>query len=217
MRSSRQKGMTTDKASSNTASPTWEPEPLVLRVVDLKQWFACRRIVYYHHVLPAVRPTTYGMEAGIAAHDETRPLEKRRTLHAYGIPDGDRHFDVVLYSPGFGLSGIVDMVIERAEELIPVDFKDSLNPKARHFRLQVAAYGLLLEHEWQRPVKRGFVYSLPTRRAVEVKLTGRMRTTVTKAVDEMREVVEQARFPDPPKSQRLCVTCEFRRFCNDVL
>lgn len=198
-------------------SSAYQPEPLVFRVVDLKQWFACRRIVYYHHVLPAVRPTTYSMQAGIAAHDEVRPLEKRRTLHAYGIPDGERHFDVVLYTPDLGLSGLVDMVIEREEELIPVDFKDSFNTKARHFRLQVVAYGLMLEYLWERPVERGFVYSLPARRATEVKLTGRARSTVQKAIAEMREMVERSIFPPPPASQRLCVTCEFRRFCNDVL
>lgn len=195
----------------------YEPEPLVFRVVDLKQWFVCRRIVYYHHVLPAVRPTTYGMEAGMLAHDEVRPLEKRRTLHAYGVPDGERHFDVVLYAPELGLSGLVDMVIERADELIPVDFKDSFNVKARQFRLQVVAYGVLLEHLWERPVKRGFVYSLPGRRAREVKLTARTRSAVEKAVAEMREMVGRAVFPAPPSGRRLCVTCEFRRFCNDVL
>lgn len=195
----------------------YEAEPLVFRVVDLKQWFACRRIVYYHHVLPAVRPTTYSMEAGIAAHDEVRPLEKRRTLHAYGVPDGERHFDVRLYTPELGLSGLVDMVIERDDELIPVDFKDSLNVKARHFRLQVVAYGMMLEHLWERPVNRGFVYSLPARQAREVTLTSRMRSTVKRAVTEMQETVRHARFPAPPSSQRLCVTCEFRRFCNDVL
>lgn len=195
----------------------YEPEPLVLRVVDLKQWFVCRRIVYYHHVLPAVRPMSYGMQAGMAAHEEVRPLEKRRTLHAYGVPDGKRHFDVMLYAPDLGLSGLVDMVIEREDEVIPVDFKDSFQVKARQFRLQVAAYGVLLECLWQQPVKRGFVYSLPGRRATEVKLTARMRSTVRKAVAEMREVVQRAVFPPPPSSRRICVTCEFRRFCNDVL
>lgn len=195
----------------------YDLEPLVFRVVDLKQWFVCRRIVYYHYVLPAVRPVTYGMEAGLAAHDEVRPLEKRRTLRAYGIPDGERHFDVVLYAPDVGLSGRVDMVIEREDEAIPVDFKDSLKVEARQFRLQVAAYGVLLEHLWQRPVRRGFVYSLPARRATEVKVTAQMRSPVHKAVAEMREVVQRGVFPPPPAGQRICVTCEFRRFCNDVL
>jgi CRISPR-associated exonuclease Cas4 len=191
--------------------------PLVFRVVDLKQWFVCRRIVYYHYVLPAVRPTTYSMAAGKAAHEEVRPLEKRRTLHVYGVPDGQRHFDVWLYAPDLGLSGLVDLVIEREDEVIPVDFKDSLNLKAQQFRLQVAAYGVLLEHVWQRPVKRGFVYSLPGRRVEEVKLTAKMRSAVRNAVAEMREVVLRGMFPEPPAGQRICVTCEFRRFCNDVL
>lgn len=195
----------------------YEDEPLVFRVADLKQWFVCQRIVYYAHVMPAVRPLTYAMEAGKLAHEEVRPLEKRRTLRAYGVPDGKRHFDVVLYAPELGLSGLVDMVIERTDEVIPVDFKDSFQIKARQFRLQVVAYGVLLEHLWGRPVKRGFVYSLPARRAQEVKLTPQMRSAVMQAVAEMREMAQRGEFPPPPSRQRLCVTCEFRRFCNDVV
>ena len=204
-------------AADQEMNDEYEPEPLVFRVVDLKQWFACQRIVYYHHILPAIRPITYGMKAGQAAHEAVRPLEERRTLHAYAIPDGERYFDVRLYAPELQLSGLVDMVIGRDDEVIPVDFKDSAQIKSRHFRLQVVAYGILLEHLWQKPVKRGFIYSLLSRQVVEVKLTARARSDFTKAIVEMRKVVGEAVFPPAPASQRLCVTCEFRRFCNDVL
>ena len=42
----------------------------LFRVVDLKQYVYCPRIVYYHHCLPQVRPVTFKMEAGLAAQDE---------------------------------------------------------------------------------------------------------------------------------------------------
>lgn len=193
------------------------PEPLLFRVSDLKQWFVCPRIVYYQHLHPTLRPTTYAMRAGQEAHEAVRPLEQRRTLHVYGIPDGVRHFDVPLYAPDLGLTGMVDLLIEREEELIPVDFKDSTQLKAKQFMMQVVAYGLLLEHLWERPVRRGFVYSLPRRQVHEVKLTPQRRRAVQQALAAMRQMAQTALFPPPPSTLRLCPACEFRRFCNDVL
>ena len=192
------------------------PDPLVLHVVDLRQWHMCKRVVYYQHLLGAFRPLTYHMRAGTEAHGETRTKERRRTLRAYGLPDGTRHFDVVLYAPDLGLSGVVDMVIEREEELIPVDFKDSYRVNARHFAVQVAGYALLLEHLWGRPVRRGFVYSIPRRRAHEVRLTPALRRTVKQTVEAIQQAVQHSTLPPPPSSPRLCVSCEFRRFCNDI-
>ena len=51
-----------------------------LRVIDLKQYEYCPRIVYYEYCLPGVRPTTYKMAAGIAAQDRVNTLEERRGL-----------------------------------------------------------------------------------------------------------------------------------------
>lgn len=192
------------------------PDPLVVNVVDLRQWHMCGRVVYYQYVLGAFRPLTYAMQAGVEAHTEAHSREKRRTLRAYGIPDGRRHFEVVLFAPDLGLSGLVDLVIEREEELIPVDFKDSHRVNARHFAVQVAGYGLLLEHLWGRPVRRGFVYSIPRRRVHEVRLTPALRRTVRQTVELIQKAVQESRLPPPPASRRLCVTCEFRRFCNDI-
>lgn len=188
----------------------------MINVSDLRQWHMCRRVVYYQHLLKFVRPLTYGMRAGMEAHQETRVRERRRTLRAYGLPDGTRHFDVVLYAPEQKLSGIVDLVIERDEELIPVDFKDTLRVNSRHLAVQVVGYGLLLEHLWQKPVHRGFVYSIPRRRAHEVRLTPALRRRVTQAIEEIHCSIERGELPSPPSSKRLCVTCEFRRFCNDI-
>ena len=33
----------------------------------------------------------------------------------------------------------------------------------------------------------------------------------------VRRFVEREIMPPPPASQRQCVTCEFQRFCNDVV
>jgi len=196
----------------------------VFTVTDLKQYTYCPRIVFYTYCLPLIRPTTYKMEAGVRAHEREEKRERRRTLAAYGleIENGQRHFDVWVASEGLGLRGRVDMAIEvqsqdEKREWIPVDYKQTARRTGEHIRRQLAAYGMMLEETLGGTARRGFIYSLVTRKTEEVRLTERLRGEVREAALAMREMVKRERMPAPPRSRRPCVSCEFRRFCNDVI
>ena len=195
-------------------------EPFFLRVIDLKQYVYCPRILYYHTVLADVRPITYKMEAGQEAHRTTEGREKRRSLRSYGLKTGERTFNVALQNEALGLSGEIDMVIETDDELIPVDFKLAKR-EGKHFRLQVMAYGRLLEDSAEahhtKPVRRGFLYLIPKRKAVEVRFTPHLRRQFDRALEAMRHITLTQQMPNATAQQRRCVDCEFRRFCNDVL
>ncbi len=188
----------------------------LLRVVDLKQYVYCPRVYYYAAVLPAIRPITYKMEAGIAAHHSAEKREKRRQLRTYRLQNGQRHFNVAIVDQTLGVTGEIDMVIETADEVIPVDYKLS-KKEGKHFRLQVMVYGLLLESQQTKPVKRGFLYLIPQRKAVEVRFTPHLRRKAMAAITAMREMVLSQRMPNATTQRGKCVDCEFRRFCNDVL
>ena len=194
---------------------------LIFTVTDLKQYTYCPRVVFYTYCLPLLRPTTYKMEAGITAHERAEKREQRRTLAAYGLEEGQRHFDVRVASQELGLRGRLDLVIEvgvgEEREWIPVDYKQTTRRTGPHVRCQLTAYGMMLEETWGGVVRRGFVYSLVTRKAEEIKLTKRLRSEVQEVVAVMQEMVEREAMPGPPRSRRPCVNCEFRRFCNDVL
>ncbi len=190
------------------------------RVTDLKQWVYCPRILYYHLCLPDVRPVTYKMEAGIEAGRAEEDREERRSLRAYGLASGEREFNVALHSERLGLRGEVDMVITLSEtgrrEVIPVDYKLS-QVAGPHFKLQLAAYALLLEEVRGCEVRRGFLYYIPLRRAESVPIDRRVRGQLERALAEMRRTLEREEMPAPTPNLRKCAACEFRRFCNDVL
>jgi CRISPR-associated exonuclease Cas4 len=196
-------------------------EQVIFTVTDLKQYTYCPRVVFYTYCLPLLRPTTYKMEAGIAAHERAEKRERRRTLAAYGLEEGKRHFDVEVASQELGLRGRVDVAIEVGEgeerEWVPVDYKQTTRRTGQHIRRQLAAYGLMLEETRGGTARRGFVYSLVTRKTEEIALTEQLRGEVRGVVGAMREMVEREAMPGPPRSRRPCVNCEFRRFCNDVL
>ena len=196
-------------------------ERLIFTVTDLKQYTFCPRVVFYTYCLPLLRPTTFKMEAGRRAHDRAKGKAQRRTLSAYGLQEGERYFDMWVESSILGLRGKIDLVIEARDgemrEWIPVEYKQTTRRTGPHIRMQVAAYGMMLEEERGEQVRRGFVYSLVTRKAEEIKIGKRLRESVRETLEAMREMVEREVMPEPPRTQRQCVNCEFRRFCNDVL
>jgi CRISPR-associated exonuclease Cas4 len=213
-------------------------------VTDLKQWHYCPRIVYYTYCLPGVRPApTPKMSLGQAANQTAEAREHRRTLRAYGLKYGWRAFDLWLESDQLGLCGRLDMLIanpsnpdrsaepsataaylpEEVAELIPVDYKDSSWPPGAdrrcaqyNWQVQLAAYALLLESVYGRPVNRGFIYYIPARRARRTPITPDLRRAVYDALTMVAELIQAERYPAPPDDRRRCAACEFRRFCNDI-
>ncbi|MCG8352761.1 MAG: CRISPR-associated protein Cas4 [Chloroflexales bacterium] len=196
---------------------------LLCEVTDLKQWTYCPRVVYYRYCLPEIRPITALMQAGIAGHQDESEREVRRSLRTYGLTSGERAFDVPLRSSTLGLRGRVDLAValpgrdSPAAQAIVVDYKDSERVRGSHFTLQLAAYALMLEEAWELPVRRGFLYSIPLRRAEPVSITPPLRTKVSQTTRAMQAAIRGEQMPPPPSSRRQCISCEFRRFCNDVV
>ncbi len=189
------------------------------RVTDLKQWVYCPRILFYILCLPDVRPITYKMQAGIEEGQREEEREARRSLKVYGLKEGRREYNVLLSSNDYGLRGIADMVIwvdHPVAEVIPVDYKLS-QVAGEHFQMQLMAYGLLLEEQSGWTPRRGFLYEIERRKAEEVRFTPRLRQKLLHTLDEMQQMLWTERMPEPTSNRRKCLTCEFRRFCNDVI
>ena len=128
-----------------------------------------------------------------------------------------------LRSVALGLRGRLDLAIAvlwraaRGAEAIVVEYKDSEQGAGPHFKLQLAAYALLLEEAWGLRVRRAFIYSIPLRLAEMITITPALRQKVRQAVEAMRLAVGGERMPEAPGSPQPCISCEFRRFCNDVV
>ncbi|MCL5076336.1 MAG: CRISPR-associated protein Cas4 [Chloroflexi bacterium] len=190
---------------------------ITLTVSDVKQYSYCPRVVYFTYCLPLRRPTTYKMAEGKLEHEHIAELEQRRSLKAYGLAEGERQFNVNLYSKRLELSGKLDMVIETAGEVIPVDFKNTGGGVGLNHKYQLTAYALLVEDQWQKPVRRGFIYLAPQKKGQEVTITPNMRLFVKAALAKIRDMLERESMPPPTRRWARCVDCEFRNFCNDVV
>ena len=184
-------------------------------ITDLKQHIYCARISYYHLCLPDVRPVTRKMTLGIEQHGEEQERAARRTMSMYGGIEGERRFDIDVFSNRLNLSGRVDELVFTTSELIPVDYKIA-NKSGKHFEVQLAAYGMMAEENFGLPVRRGYLYLTKAKKAVEIRIGSQIRKMVERAVYEMTETQRLEKMPPATEWRQRCLDCEFRRFCNDV-
>lgn len=192
----------------------------MLTVTDIKQHHYCRRIAYYTYCLPVPKHLTYKVQEGAQAHRRQEDLEHRRTLRTYGLAAGERHLGVILHSERLGLSGRLDMAIvttDRPREVIPVEFKNTTSARlGLNHKYQLTAYALLVEEVWGHPVRRGFIYFIPDKRAQEVLITPGMRRHVYRTLAAIRRQIASETIPPPTPHRGRCTDCEYRRYCNDL-
>lgn len=190
--------------------------PLALTVSDVRQYVYCPRIPYYRLGLRLPhRFVTADMHEGIRAHAETTEREHRRTLRAYGLEDGERTFDLQLYSQNLRLGARVDMLIRRRNEVIPVEYKNTEAPLGQHHKYQLTAYAILAEDHFGLPARRVFVYFIPRKRAEEVAVTPSTRAYTRRILRRIREAVAAESLPDGTRVLGRCGVCEFLPYCND--
>ncbi len=189
---------------------------LPLTVSDVRQFVYCPRIPYFRLGLRLLhRFVTSAMREGQAEHARTEALEERRSLRAYGLTDGERHFDVALHSEGLALGGRLDMAIVRAGEVVPVEFKNSRERLGLNHKYQLTAYAMLAEERFERPARRAFVYFIPLKRAQQVEITPAMRGYTRRVLGAIRDAVAQERMPAGTRALNRCRVCEFLPYCND--
>ncbi len=193
-----------------------ESGTLDLTVSDIKQFLYCARIPFHRYVTRAPAVPTHKMTFGKEAHANTDRLERRRTLTEFGLIAGEREFHVPLRSERLRLSGTLDLLLRTPTELIPVELKDSVDPPGLNHKYQLVAYALLLEDQFGRVVRRGFIQLIPAKEVIEYPMTANMRRHVLKTLGAMRRVLAAERMPSPPTNLGKCTDCEYRRFCNDI-
>jgi CRISPR-associated exonuclease Cas4 len=188
-----------------------------LTVTDVKQWCYCPRIVFYQKLLAISPPRTFKMARAVRGEDRMAALAERRGLKEYGLATGHRRFDLRLYSRRHNLAGKLDLLLETADALYPVDFKDTTGPPRENHAWQLTAYGLLLTETFGKPVTAGFIHRLPDDRIFRIDLSDALRTQVEAALAAMTTAVEAERLPDPTPMRERSEECEYLNFCGDVL
>jgi len=210
-------GSAVTHGSTDRLSAVSADERLQLTVTDLKRYIYCPREVFFTYVLPVEVRTTRKMEYGKLEHLDFAQLERRRGFKKYGLEDGKRNFNVSLHSPRLGLRGILDLLITSPHgELFPVEVKNTFHFLHLGYKYQMTAYAMLVEDMLRKPVRQGYIYLIPRKKAYCVEITSSMRLFLKRMLSAINNMVRDEKFPVVPRSWRRCRDCEFRNYCGDI-
>lgn len=192
------------------------PTP-VLRVSDLRQWVYCPRVVWWTHVCPVGKVESFKMRQGLLKERRRQRLQRRRTLRAFQLEQGEASDNINLFSTRLGLAGRLDMLIKSGECRYPVEMKFTSGPARLNHRIQLAGYAMLLEEEFGVAVTHGYVVRLPDDTVDRVPIDEPLRELTRQTIGALRQMIRHERMPTAAPILAKCVDCEYRLFCGDVL
>jgi CRISPR-associated exonuclease Cas4 len=196
-------------------APNELPTP-VLRVSDLRQWTYCPRVVWWTHVCPVGKVESFKMRQGLLKERRLQRLQKRRTLRAFGLKQGQVESNVTLFSESLGLTGRLDMLIRWGACRYPVEIKFTRGPARLNHRLQLAGYAMLLEERYGVAVPHGYVVRLPDDAVDRVLIDAPLRDLTWKTMAALRRTIQTEQMPPASPLLARCTDCEYLRFCGDI-
>lgn len=202
-----------------TILPITRPRPVstpVVRISDMRQWTYCPRVVWWTHVCPVGKVESFKMKLGVAKERRLQRLQRRRTLRAFGLREGQIESNVSLFSPDLGLSGKLDLLIHQPGRYFPVEVKFTQGPARLNHQLQLAGYALILESIFGLPVPHGYIVRLPEDSADRISLDASLRDLAWRTIEAIRQTISREHIPPPAPSPARCRDCEYRRFCGDI-
>lgn len=179
------------------------------------QHLYCPRFTYFEWVLrlPQNEEKFGKVLRGRNLHDERLERNKGYLRKRLGVVS--RHDDQ--YLTNNFLRGRVDEVLELEDgTFAPLDYKfaEYKDKVYATYRTQLYCYALLIEHNFGKQVKKGFiVYTRSNNKVIEVPIPASSLEDIRKAAQEIKSVVIENTFPKATRIKKRCVNCTYRKVC----
>ena len=193
-------------------------DPIPVRA--LNQVIYCERLYFLQYV-DAVVPVNEHVEAGLFDHRrvDSPDLVKKPRSERGGITTRG----VALTSESLGITGVLDVIEEKAGEQYPVETKHGFAPRDDfgepsvydNDAVQLCAQALLMEDAFGQPVPRGFQFYAGSRERIEVPFTPALREQTRHAIRRCREleVLDTPPEPLPSELRHRCFGCSLAPVC----
>ena len=114
------------------------------------------------------------------------------------------------------LKGVVDQLHVYNDEYVPFELKTGRTPSDGVWpshRIQIAAYSLLLQEYFKKPVKEGFVVYLDTKQKRRIAINPYMKEEVIQMVDDVIALLEDKELPNYCGNENKCRKCGLKQTC----
>ncbi len=114
------------------------------------------------------------------------------------------------------LKGVIDQLHVYNDEYVPFELKTGRTPSDGVWpshRIQIAAYSLLLQEYFKKPIKEGFVVYLDTRQKRRIAINPYMKEEVIQMVDDVIALLEDKELPNYCGNENKCRKCGLKQTC----
>jgi len=183
----------------------------------IRQYHFCPRIVYYN-LLTNIKPTyPKHVQLGSDYHTLQNKLIKHRRFKKLKINYTDIITEQYIEDKELGIGGIVDLFFICKDEVVPIEFKFIEKKPSFSNILQVVAYGLILEKEYNLPFKKAYIIYSNNIKFYKVEDIQKYKKSLFKTINEINEIVQLGILPDSSANEHKCSQCEYLNFCDDRL
>ncbi len=186
----------------------------------LNQACYCPRLYFLQYV-DSVMPINEYVEDGIFQHRRVDDPE----LELRTRKDGDVFHtrSVSLSSESLGLTGKLDLIEERGDEIVPIEYKRSSWPTGQEGRIgywendaiQLCGQALLLEEHLGKRVDRGVIYYKGSKSRVDVPIDESLREKTRATIELIRKLDASDTPPEPLPAElrHRCHGCSLVTIC----
>ena len=179
------------------------------------QYLYCPRFTYFEYVLgiPQFQDKIYKVRKGRAIHHEKLVRNKGYLRKKIGVVE--KYLDQYLTNDL--IRGKVDeaLVLEDGT-MAPLDYKfaEYKGKIFRTYRTQLLAYAWLIEDNFQKEVKKGFlVYTRSKNHLEGIPIRKKQIDEVKIAAEEILKIIDKNYFPKGTKIKKRCLNCTYRNIC----
>ncbi len=180
-----------------------EPDTIPISALNALEY--CPRRFYYQFVQGVTRANEYVLE-GALAHERVHQATTR------AVGEGKMQTTrLYLFSERLRISGFADVIEDTSGALIPVEYKHGAQGKHGGWindAVQLCAQALCLEErlEEHARIPHGFIFSIASRRRVQVAFNDELRERTLAAIERAFQVA-MLETPPPPLSGEDAARC----------
>lgn len=187
-----------------------------LPISIIRQHAFCPRIPFYNEILGINPSNRLWQKQGLNLHKRQTMLFKRRNLEKFGFKDAYQKHNVSLKSDKYGIHGICDAILFTSDELCPLEFKlESSNNIPKGHVLQLAAYALVAEQQFEKPCYKLFILYGQRGHTMQIDFDEKLKNQVKTTVKQIKQNLQSPLLPHSSASDAQCGQCEYLNFCAD--
>lgn len=186
-----------------------------LPVSIIRQHCFCPRIPVFLEIYKLHPATPLWVKEGLSYHEKREKLSKYKPFKTIFSEKNNIKFSQYLKSEKYRIHGIIDCLILKQDEIIPVEFKIKFNSSNKGSIIQLCAYSLIITEQYKQNINYGYIISEKYAKISNIIFSNEIQKQTLKKIDEVFQNLNSGLLPHSSATEAQCSQCEYINYCND--